>query len=263
MIEKIKDLLTHPKIKGLDVNSSEIVDVSREILHSKKMFKQVITEFYNTCYNADKKYFTQEGKKLEIGAGVSFIKEIYLEVITSDIKKTSHLDLEIDALSMDFKNASIGAIYGLNCFHHLPNPGAFFKELDRVLVSGGGCVLIDPYHGPFSSFLYKRLFQDETFDKAQKNWQDPENEIMKGANQALSYIVFKRDLKVFNEQNPTLEIISQKPLNNYLRYLISGGLNFKALLPNFMTPVIRFIEFILIPINHLFALHQVIIIRKK
>ena len=263
MIQSIKNLLVHPKIKGLDVNSSEIVSVSREILDSKKMFKQVISEFYSACYNLDLKHFNQKGDKLEIGAGVSFIKELYPDVITSDIKKTTHLDREIDALNMELDNNSMGAIYGLNCFHHLPDPNLFFKELDRVLVKGGGCVLIDPFHGTFASFLYKRLFKDETFDKTQKNWIDPENEVMKGANQALSYIVFLRDKKKFEKENPNLELVIQKPLNNYMRYLISGGLNFRQLLPNFMIPVIKLVEFLITPINYFFALHQVIVIRKK
>jgi SAM-dependent methyltransferase len=255
MLSVIKDFLIHPKIKNLDVNSSRIVEISREIIHSKRMFKEVISELYAKCYNLDKKYFSQQGSKLEIGAGVSFIKDLYPEVITSDIKSTSHLDMEVDALNMSFDDESLGAIYGLNCFHHLPNPDMFFNELKRVLVKKGGCVIIDPYHGPLASFLYKRLFSDETFDKKQTNWEDPNNEIMKGANQALSYIVFKRDAHIL-EQNYQLDVA---PWFN----LISGGLNFKALLPNFMIPVLKFIEFILTPINHLFALHQVIVIRKK
>ncbi len=263
MINKIKTLLIHPKIKGLDVNSSEIVEVSRTILQEKKMFKQVIKEFYDLCYTSDQKYFTQQGRKLEIGAGVSFMKKVYPEIIASDIKKTTHLDMEVDALNMCFDESSLGAIYGINCFHHLPDPNQFFKELTRVLYHGGGCVLIEPYHGLFASFLYKRLFSTETFDKTQKEWITPESNIMQGANQALSYIVFKRDLEKFQKTYPELEIILQKPINSYQRYLISGGLNFRALLPNFCIPLLRFSEFIFYPIRKCFALHHVIIIRKK
>ena len=263
MIKSIRNLLIHPKIKNLDVNSSEIVSVSREILDAKKMFKQVISEFYSICNNSDLKYFNQKGDKLEIGAGVSFIKDLYPNVITSDIKKTTHLDMVVDALNMQLENNSMSAIYGINCFHHLPDPDLFFKELNRVLVKGGGCILIDPYHGPTSSFIYKRLTPDEIFDKNQEKWADPQNMVMKGANQALSYIVFLRDIKKFKKMHPNLELVLQKPLNNYLRYLISGGLNFKQLLPNFMIPLIKLFEFFLTPINHFFALHQVIIIRKK
>lgn len=263
MLSTIKDFLIHPKIKDLDVNSSEIVEVSRDIIHSKRMFKEVISEFYKKCHHLDKKYFSQKGSKIEIGAGVSFIKDIYPEVITSDIKSTPHLEMEVDALNMPFDNESLSAVYGLNCFHHLPNPDMFFNELKRVLVKNGGCVLIDPYYGPLASFLYKRLFSDEIFDRKQPNWEDPGNEIMKGANQALSYIVFKRDFAIFNQNHPELEIVYQNPMNNYIRYLVSGGLNFKALLPNFMIPVLKAMEFILTPVNHFFALHHAIVIRKR
>ena len=36
-----------------------------------------------------------------------------------------------------------------------------------------------------------------------------------------------------------LEIVRQRPLNNYLRYLVSGGLNFRPLLPEAAIPLLR------------------------
>ena len=63
-----------------------------------------------------------------------------------------------------------GPIYGMNCFHHFPDPDRFFTELERVLVPGGGCVLVDPYHGPFARWLYPRLFATEGYDTDQVDW---------------------------------------------------------------------------------------------
>ncbi len=62
---------------------------------------------------------------------------------------------------------------------------------------------------------------------------------------------------------PNLEIVLQKPLNNYLQYLFAGGLNFRQLLPSFFSPIIKFFEFIFIPIRSVFTLHLIIVIRKK
>jgi hypothetical protein len=107
------------------------------------------------------------------------------------------------------------------------------------------------------------LFDSETFDKTQKDWNNQNLGIMNGANQALSYIVFSRDKKIFEEKYPNLEIVLQKPLNNYVRYIFSGGLNFKQLLPNICTPILKFIEFIFQPLAPVLALHHVIVIRKK
>ncbi|MGZ4049862.1 MAG: methyltransferase domain-containing protein, partial [Bacteroidia bacterium] len=199
----------------------------------------------------------------EIGAGVSFFKKKYPEIISTDIKKADNLDMVVDAQNMPFENNSVRAIYGINCFHHFPNPNLFFNELERVLDKGCGCVLIDPYYGFVSKRFYKKIFDTETFDMAQKEWVNESLGFMNGANQALSYIVFVRDKKIFEEKYPNLEIVIQKPLNNYMRYLLSGGLNFRQILPSFFSPIIKFFELIFMPFNSIFALHHIIVIRKK
>ena len=137
--------------------------------------------------------------------------------------------------------------------------------MNRVLAPGGGVVLIDPYYGPLSSILYPVLFRSETFDKTHPDWKSqPEVKgVMTGANQALSYIVFKRDRKKFEQLFPQFEIVMHKSYGNYLRYLVSGGLNFYQLIPNWLMPAVRFVEFTLTPIQHLFALHHLIVLRKK
>jgi SAM-dependent methyltransferase len=211
----------------------------------------------------DKKYFLGAGQRLEIGAGVSFFNKLFPDVLITDIKKSSHLDRVIDAQQMDLPEYSVRAIYGINCFHHLPEPEKFFHELERVLVPGGGCILIDPYYGPISEMILTRLFKTETFDKSQKNWETNSSGVMVGANQALSYIVFIRDRESFHEKFPGLEIVYAHPMNNYLQYLLSGGLNFKQLVPDFLIPGIKGIEFILTPLAPILALHHIIVLRKK
>ena len=107
-----------------------------------------------------------------------------------------------------------------NCFHHIPSPEAFFEELTRVLEPGGGCVLIDPYHGLLASKFYKEFCTTECFDKKQKKWSDFKKTAMQGANQALTYIVFKRDRQIFDRMYPNLEVVYIKPLDNYMRYIL-------------------------------------------
>jgi hypothetical protein len=50
---------------------------------------------------------------------------------------------------------------------------------------------------------------------------------------------------------------------NALRYLISGGLNFRQLLPSVFEPVLRALEYASKPLAHHLSLHQVIVIRKR
>ncbi len=262
LLKKIIRLLADPRLKNVDVDSNELVKVHRQIMLEKPLMNKVFRGFYDECRNFDKKYFSGEGDRIELGAGVSFFKEVYPDIISTDIKKAENLDRVLDAQNMDLQNNSVRAFYGLNCFHHFPNPRSFFKELDRTLVHGGGCVLIEPYFGPIAAKMYTNLFDTEIFDKKQREWES-DSGYMLGANQALSYIVFVRDRGIFEKEFPNLEIVEIKVMNNYLKYLVSGGLNFRALLPNFMSPIISFFELILRPFNKIMGLHYAIVIRKK
>ncbi len=262
--KKIRTFLHEPRLIGIDPDSEEMLSIHSKILLEKPMMKEVFSEFYETCIKLDTKYFSNStAKRVEIGAGVSFFKKKYPEIISTDIKKAENLDMVVDAQNMPFENSSIRAIYGINCFHHFPNPNLFFNELERVLQEGCGCILIDPYYGMVAKPFYEKIFDSEIFDMNQKEWTNESMGFMNDANQALSYIVFKRDQKIFEKLYPNLEIVIQKPLNNYLRYLLSGGLNFRQILPSFFSPLIKFVEFILSPLNSIFALHHIIVIRKK
>lgn len=264
ILNKIKDSLVDPRLIGVDVNSSEIISIHSEILKDKKMIQDVFCEFYKTITDLDKIYFNLEKniKRIEMGSGSSFFKIFYPHITTSDIKKNNLIDIVLDVQNMNLEDNSIGAFYGINCFHHFPDPDLFFQELDRTLIKGGGCILIDPYYGPLSSFFYKRVFEFEHFDKYVHDWKTKTEGPSMNANQALSYVVFIRDRDLFKKKYPNLEIVYQKRFLNFSRYLLSGGLNFKQLVPNIFIPVLKFLELLSYPIAHVFALHHVIVIKK-
>lgn len=263
---RLRSWLSEPRIRSVDVDSQALIDAQRGILAGKPMLRGVFQEFYDTCIALDRRYFSGQGWRIEIGAGASLFKYYHPEVISTDIKASPHLDEVVDALSMPYPAESVRAIFAINCFHHLPSPDRFFQELERVLVPGGGCVLIDPYFGPLARWVYPRLFATETFDMGQVDWQpaagDPMG-AMKGANQALSYVVLVRDRAIFRDRHPDLELVGMSPLPNYPRYLLSGGLNFRQLLPGATIGVLKVAERAMRPLARAFALHQVIVIRKR
>ena len=261
-MQLIINLLREKEINTTDLDSHARLDLHEKMIAKRQMIAGVFREFYEKCDYANRKYLSGNGKQLEIGSGVGQIKKYYPEVITSEVIESPLVDMVIDATKMNLENDSIRAIYGMNCFHHIPDPAKFFNECQRVLNKGGGVVLIDPYYGWLSNLFYKRAFATETFEKDQASWIT-ETKVMVDANQALSYIVFVRDRKKFEAQFPGLEIVEMGVLNNYVRYVSSGGLNFKQLLPNFMIPVLKTVEFLMIPVNKIFGLHHVIILRKK
>ncbi|WP_324170929.1 methyltransferase domain-containing protein [Sulfurimonas sp.] len=262
----IRNFVLDDRIKNIDRDSSDLLRIHLEIIKSKKMINNIFEEFYNLCAIYKNKYFINSNKKvIELGSGVSFVKDKYPDVITSDIKNYKGVDLVVNAQKMQFKDGEINCFYCINCFHHFPEPRKFFSELERTLEKGGGVILIEPYYGWFSNILYKKIHEEEFYDKGQVVWETGQknNQFMTGANQALSYIVFVRDIKTFENEYPNLEILETKVINNYIRYLVSGGVNFKQLLPNFMEFPLKIMEFIFIPIKNIFGLHHMIVIRKK
>jgi SAM-dependent methyltransferase len=194
--------LRDPLLNDMDVDGENRLELHRKMLEKKPMLREVFTEFHHLFRRLEDKFLTGEGTKVELWAGISPMRDSYPEVLATDIVSAPHLDKVVNAEAMDFANNSVKVIYGQNCFHHFPHPDRFFQELDRILVKGGGAILLETYYGPFASFLYKRLFRTEGFDKTYQSWETPVAGPMNGANQALSYIVFIRDSELFEKKYP-------------------------------------------------------------
>ncbi len=130
---------------------------------------------------------------------------------------------------------------------------------------GGGCILIEPHHGPVSSFIHTHLHTDEQFDSEMKGWSNPHaTGPLSGANQALAYLIFDRDRAIFNDRfGMELEVLEINTINNGLRYLASGGVNFRQMFPSFGEPLLKCAEWLFGPLMRWFALHQIIVIRRK
>tara|TARA_B100000965_G_scaffold338843_1_gene306219 strand:- start:232 stop:1017 length:786 start_codon:yes stop_codon:yes gene_type:complete len=249
-------------LRKIDIDSPERIDIHRNIINSKPIMKEVFTEIHNLFLSLDKKYFSAYGDQIELGAGAFPIKETHQNVISSDVVEGKYIDIVLDALNMNLKSSSVRSLFAQNVFHHFSDPEKFFDEANRVLALNGGIIILDPYYGLASSLTYPYISPNETFNKKQKTWISDHVGPMRGANQALSYIIFKRDKEIFNKKYPNFEIVYQGTLNNYLRYFLSGGLNFKQLIPTFMSTPTKILEIILTPIERLFALHHIIVIKK-
>jgi SAM-dependent methyltransferase len=260
------DLLCEPDLRGLDLDSPQRIVLHGRILARKPMIREVFEEFYRLCRKLDETYFGGTGgRRLELGAGVSLFKHLYPDVLITDVTPADHLDAVIDAEHVGLEEGSVRALYGLNCFHHFRDPERFFRELIRVVRPGGGCILVEPYHGPLASVVYKRLFRSETFEKAAPGWEGESSGggAMVGANQAASYVVFVRDRERFTSLFPELQLVYARPLGSFLRYVLSGGLNFRPLVPAGATPLLLALEALLQPLAPLLALHQVLVVVRR
>jgi SAM-dependent methyltransferase len=156
---------------------------------------------------------------------------------------------------MPFENKSVGGIFGVNTFHHIGDAAQFLSEVSRVLAKNGKLIMIEPANSSWGRFIYKN-FHHEPFDM-KGSWTIPDARPLSGGNQALPWIVFERDQAVFRERFPNLKI-EKITYRNPLLYLLSGGVSYKQLLPDFMFPVINFLDRVLPGISKQVSMFEMI-----
>lgn len=261
-MKSILDLFRDPSIDGLNVDGIARLEAHAAILARKRMLREVFAEFHHNFDRLDKRFFTTTGARIELGSGISPMRNSYPDVLATDIVPGPNTDRVLDAEKMELPDRSVRAFFAQNSFHHFPHPDRFFDEVERVVAPGGGVVLLEPYYGPAANFLFRRLFRTETFDKDSASWDAEVSGPMTGANQALSYLVFFRDRDAFQQKHPTLKIVHHELCSNYLMYLLSGGLNFRQLVPDWMHPVVDVAQWLLSPLNPWLALHHLVVLRK-
>jgi SAM-dependent methyltransferase len=260
----LRQLLVPRELEALDVDDDRRIELHAAMLARKPMLAEVFAECHHAFMQCDLAYFGDTpGDRIELGAGVAPVRDTYPDVLATDVVAAPGLDRVLDALDLDLGDGTARALYGQNCFHHFPDPARFLTEAERVIAPGGGVILIEPFHGAFASLLYKRLFASEDFDKGMPGWTSAASGPMTGANQALSYIVFERDREQFGRRFPNLELVAAEPLENYVRYLLSGGLNFRQLAPNGAIGALKRLERALHPARRALALHQIIVLRRR
>lgn len=208
-----------------------------DIIRNKKYLEKVYKSFYGIFVSNTKN--TPKGPKVELGSGAGFLKSFIPGVITSDILKLPFLDLKLSAEKLPFKDKSISVFYLLNTFHHIKKPKKALREMMRCLKKGGKIIMIEPGNTIFSRFIYQN-YHHEVFD-ANADWEINAKGALSGSNQALAWIVFKRDEQIFRKLFPRLKLVKYEDHTPF-NYLISGGFSRNSLLPAFFHPFIDFLE---------------------
>ncbi len=264
---KTIDWLKLPETMDIeDLDDPATTLLHAEIIQKKPFLKKLYIDFYRQF---EKAVTNPEDKVLvELGSGGGFIKEVINNVITSDVLELPNVDKVFSALDMPFEEASVDAFFMFNVLHHITEPRAFFREALRCLKICGRVVMIEPANTLWSRFIYKN-FHHEAFDAQAPEWccrGQTKRELQKsgplsGGNGALAWIIFWRDRKIFESEFPSLRIVRMRN-HTPLRYLLSGGLTLRQLVPSFSYPAVKAIEYTLPPINDLLGMFQTIELEK-
>jgi SAM-dependent methyltransferase len=240
-----------------DLDDPKATLAHRDLILQKPFLKRLYNDWYDVFIKKAKEIRT--GKHLEIGSGGGFLKEVFPEVITSDILALPNVDMVFSAEEIPFKENELASIVMLNVFHHIPKPYLFLQEAQRTLVKGGKIIMTEPANSALGRFIYKR-FHHEPFE------ENGPREIKAGnplsnSNQALPHIYFERDLDLFKKEFPLLKINSIK-YHSPFSYIISGGVSRSAMLPYFMYNFVKGIEWLFSPLSKQIGLFCTIEVEK-
>ncbi len=229
----------------------------REIILGKPFLKRLYSDWYRTFIGVCKS--VNKGRYLEIGSGGGFLKDLFPEVVTSDILDLPLVDKVFSAEHLPYKENELGCIMMLNVFHHIPRPYLFLKEAQRTLMKGGKIIMIEPASSVLSRFIYKR-FHHEPFDVEGQREIEGGNPLSR-SNQALPHIYFERDLEWFKKEFPRLRINRIEYHTPFL-YALSGGLSRGSMMFDFMYGCFNLLERLLSPFARQLGLFCTIEIEK-
>jgi SAM-dependent methyltransferase len=237
-----------------------ILEKHRRIWAEKKILRIIYSEWYLKILS-DLKDTPQ--KTIELGAGSGNFKEFKPDVISADIDPHEWLDMVFDAHQMPFENESLGNIVMIDVLHHLSNPVKFLEEAARVLEIGGKLILLEPFPSLFSLQIYRHfhpepfLFNVDYYEKKSINSKNPWD-----SNQAISYLLFFKGEEFFNKKFKNQFSLSKKQKLSFILYPASGGFENKSLIPDFMIPVLKALEWLLTPFSRLLAFRCYVVLEK-
>ncbi len=259
MLQLLKDSLAHPLTRGLSIDDPRTTERRRAVIRSKPFLRAIYEEWCRTIRMHLPSAVA--GDVLELGSGAGMLADFVPGLITSEVFPCNWVRLVADGRALPLASGSLRAIAMIDVLHHIPDVRRFFSEAVRCLRSGGTLVMIEPWVTPWSRFVYTR-FHHEPFETRAPDWSFPEQGPLSGANGALPWIIFQRDRTVFEAGFPDLRVERIKPMMPF-RYLVSGGVSMRNIMPGPTFPVWRAAEKSLEPWMRHLAMFALIVVRRR
>jgi len=251
-------LLAHPLTRGLDRDDPRTTDLRAQILASKPFLRAIYDEWYAKL---SAEIPGGAGAVLELGSGAGYFERFVPEVIKSELLQCRGVQIVADAQHLPFADITLRAIVFANVLHHLPNVRLFLSEARRCLKPGGKIAMIEPWVTPWSMLVNTRLHH-EPFLPDTAEWSFASDGPLTGANGALAWIVFERDRTVFEREYPQFEIERIEPFLP-VRYLLSGGVGMRTLMPGFAHGFWAGMERSFDGFRRRLAMFALVVVRKK
>ena len=254
----IKQWLEHPLTRGLPLDGPGTTDLRRDIIRTKPFLRLIYEEWYDAIIA---RLPGEPGRVLELGSGAGFLRERLPEVITSEIFSCQAADVVLDARRLPIARGSLRAIVMTDVLHHIPDVRAFLADAADAVRPGGALVMIEPWVTTWSRFVYGRLHHEPFLPEATE-WAFASTGPLSGANGALPWMVFVRDREQFTRAFPVWQVEEVRP-GMPLRYLLSGGVSMRGLVPAASFAAWRRIETWMEPWMGSLAMFATIVVRRR
>lgn len=164
--------------------------------------------------------FIRPGRSLEIGGGFGGFKDLWPDLLTSDVVPTPGLDFAGDGLRQPLSDGCLANLLVIDLLHHLGDPHVFFDEAVRVLETGGRILAIEPWISPLSFLAYRLMHHEDIWFGGYHRATDKSDPW--AGNLAVANILFAREARDWSRRHPSLRVIHQRRFS-LLDFQLAGG----------------------------------------
>lgn len=254
----IRQWLEHPLTRGLALDSPDTTRLRLAIIAGKPFLRRIYDEWYAALAA---RLPDGPGRVLELGSGAGFLEAFVPDVVRSEIFQCPGIAVVLDACHLPLRPASLRAIVMTDVLHHVPDVRAFFREAGAAVRPGGVVAMVEPWVSAWSRVVYGRLHH-EPFVPDATRWEFAATGPLSGANGALPWIVFERDRAIFEREFPEWTIETVRPMMPF-RYLVSGGVSMRSLMPGWSFGAWRAAEGALQPAMRHLAMFAIVVLRRR
>jgi len=115
IITNLRNWLYEPLVHGVSVDDNALLAIHMEVLRKKPLLRSAFETFYRDMIGLCDRLLAPHGMEVELGSGAGFFKSMRDGLVTSDIRKGPHIDMELDMPSTCFTTCQIQSCFSSSC----------------------------------------------------------------------------------------------------------------------------------------------------
>ena len=202
------------------------------------------------------------GSIVEIGCGPGFFKDLYPDIVATDVVPNPYADRIASGEALPFSDGEIGTLVLVDVFHHLLQPDQFLREAARTLAPRGRLVMLEPWLGLAGRILWRYLHHECCDMQVEPSapWVGGDKNPMDG-NSALPYLYFRSGGSA-DRLNLPLRVVRRECFSA-LPWLLTGGFQGMNVLPSTLVPAMEMLDRVLSLAPKLTATRCLLVVEKS